>query len=1562
MSNLPNANEFFTGQKSDPSDYLENQGGIDPETASDLPVPPTYNPVQESVNNFHSNTLQRTRNPYQMGKVQPFGAGLKEHAFERYYEHPKFDSLGFTPFRDNETFYNEQSNAWDDFRRATGQFGKIFTLGFKDAAGFGSLTDIDTAREYEKAMGIGQSSRGGVSGFGINLFMNFGYTAGIMGEMIAEEAALYSVGALTGGSTWGVATARGAQKISKLRDVWQMGKNTFKALENLQDVNKARAYFKNARKAGTRFLNPLEQTTDFYKMGKAGKVGDLDMMAKTSAGLGAFYRDIRNLRLVYGESALEGGMVQNQMEEELLAVHYDKYDRPPTEDEARKIKETANMAGKSTALWNMPVIFLSNKIVFDNLYRGFNPIRRLTTNVVAENVGGKIIKTGAKEAPYQVIGSGFKGFIKGLRNPRSYARTGLNYFRANFAEGLQESAQEVISGTTRDYYTDNFNSTLRGGIYSYIGENIQKQLTPEGGEIFLSGFLMGGMAGAVTKPIELGFKRIKQGKDYQDIKAKRAENLNYMTNTLNDMYDNPMQYFAPDIENLVNQHGYQRGMRAAADSGDYKTYYDLKDASTFEHIFTALQTNRLDDYIDLLESYKSMNDEEVQEATGGVVKTRDEFDQVINSAVKRAKHIQSRYEVLKERFPNPFNPSLYKHGSDEFNDEFDKYRSFELASRTMLFMGQSFDRTLERMNSLREEIASDSDLKNVLSSDYDPLLSMKALTDATTSLKEELTPLKEQELLSKDAKAFKNDRQRRLSLLDSYTDALTDYFSLIDSVKEEDRDQKVSKEGEQQVEVESKAERKAVKKLKKAYDNYLRYLASASEDHIFKENIDSAFQKLLDYYQLDDEAGILTKAVNALTDPKGFTAHAEDWRNTMRILRENKKLHLEKSLAKYQEIMDQNELAVALHDDNMFFDPNQLQALLTEGKLPDTFYYAEGKDAFNPVPENSEDYNKAVETAMKYVEHIQEKEVPEKADVYAERETEKAPGDNRTYADYAEQFGFDPKKPESSVPLENVLQVIIDSSYITEEQRLLAKKLRPIALPGEFVTFARNMAQVGTYAELTQTKVDPRYASSDFPNQQGAPLEITILKQEIKRQTHHGLQSDARFKKEIKELFDRVTQHYETLKETEESVVIPHGLTDHATFVSEVMNNPDFQAILADIPYEGTVGGNSWTGFIDAVLRMLKNAFGKNTSNTALNAALHVITTQIEKEAGVGKGETTPAVGKEITRYTPAMEMPEDLRNALVQVYKDYNAEREANFETVADRDWKDKSDDQLASSVQFQIYLEQGFTKVDRLIREYTKPKKEAVPDQEISSIITREMKSRLKTLGYTDIEIRIMSPKTASDVINRGVSKFEQQAEREAMEEAAAKAGGEEGRKAREQINGLINDAGNIAELEQARKDISVIVSDHKTFSQTGLTSEGVAEMVEVKKRELAFTVQADQLKVGQVVIMNDNYSTRMVISKINKATVDLHKVGDITFTRRVKKVDVTDKIKYRYSETMETIMPEKEKVSDKEKKLSNEDVQTAQVLNDQQSIAEDIKAAKDSTRDKLVDDIFEDIETCD
>ena len=238
------------------ADYTRNNlqqlTGTNPLIAPSLspaPFDPTQvqRSIQDNINELRAFTPTEVVNPYQLGKQKLYGAGLNHHQFERYYAHPKFETLGFSPLRDNETFYNTNSSWFDDFRRASGQWVTLTGLGIKDAVGFGDLTDTENAKTYEKAMAIGSSTREGAGGFATNLFLNSGYTMGIMAEMALEELGLaLATAATVGGASPITAPAmalRAQRAFSKVNQGLSAGKNILKALDNLKDINKARQYF-----------------------------------------------------------------------------------------------------------------------------------------------------------------------------------------------------------------------------------------------------------------------------------------------------------------------------------------------------------------------------------------------------------------------------------------------------------------------------------------------------------------------------------------------------------------------------------------------------------------------------------------------------------------------------------------------------------------------------------------------------------------------------------------------------------------------------------------------------------------------------------------------------------------------------------------------------------------------------------------------------------------------------------------------------------------------------------------------------------------------------------------------------------------------------------------------------------------------------------------------------------------------------------------------------------------------------------------------------------------------
>lgn len=954
---------------SDPAYNPKNDLPTDPTKpgAIKMPLPGVGAPALTSdddvlarLNNFIDTSAKEAYNPNTKTKGRAYGAGMDHHQFERYYNLPRvYNKLGFSPFRDNESAYNKESNFFDEIGRASTQWANLSGLGAKDALTFGDLTDTETARDFEKAMAIGSSSKGGAGGFITNLYLNSGYTMGILGEAALEEAGLALITGLSAGTaaeaTIPAMIARGLSAGNKIMDGYNVGKNVIRTLDAIKDANKARQYFKQALGSAGKFINPLENTVDFIQ--GMDKLDNLTDMAKTTHAFANFYRDVRNVRLAWGEAGLEGGMVRNNVEQELLQEHLKKHNgRPPTEEEAAAIRETAIKAGTTTGWQNVGAIYFSNKIVFDNFFKSFKPIKNLTEDVIESGVHGMIRRNAKVDVnPFEHIERNWKNALKSLKDPKTYARTGLTYFKANLAEGLQESAQEIISGAASDYYKNEWRGTpLKGGYFAAITDNLQKQITPEGFEVFASGFLMGGMIQPVTKApgyIKESYKKYANPEVYQAEKQRKEDYINKTVNQLNDLWNNTGAALAPDLENLAAQDQYSKGMAEATKQGDGKTYHDLKDASYYEHIYTALKMDRFDTFIERLEDQKNLTPEEVKEAFN---MSQQEYFKGIDNAVTRARQIQQRYSTAQTKLKNPFNPHAFKIGTQEWISEMDNSLGWEHAQKKLVFMQHSFDRYLQRMTSIMEEAQKDSALAKVPQNEFTTLFQTDTMDSELALLKNEIDSL--QGAKGESLKLLRN-KQRKQKLL-------TDFNEKMKEVLDSDADSN-----------------KAVGKAKTAYKRYLKYLAEVNKDYAFDDALDGSFEKLLDYYKLNDDTTQLNKAINMILDPRSFTRQAARDAQVAKLRRENQQNEFRESLQEFLKAKEANDLIQLLYDEGIFFDPNDLEALITNGIMPDKFYYIPKTNTEDIVEiTNSDEVEKAKNIIRDFVNGVMDVELEEDTD------------------------------------------------------------------------------------------------------------------------------------------------------------------------------------------------------------------------------------------------------------------------------------------------------------------------------------------------------------------------------------------------------------------------------------------------------------------------------------------------------------------------------------------------------------------------------------------------------
>lgn len=1371
-------------------------GGIVPEI-----VPGSPEDIRNDLYDMQTGGLDLTDDPFKMGKtvMGDFRDYHNQNQFyERYATHSEFENLGFSPFRDNETLYNENSNFFEEMGRTIPEWGSMISLGFADAAGWSTGTDRENAEAMERSMAIASSSKGGFTGFTNNLFLNSGYTVGIMGELALEEIALIAVEAGLGIGTVGsggaaapalaantaLMGARATRAFGKIGKAWKAAYKMNKQLHNLQDINKARSFWQKTGRGAKNLLNPFENTTDFLRSKE--KLNHLQNWKKTYKGFAEFYKDARNMRLAFGEGGLEGGMVQNQMERELLADFKAEHGRGPNEAEGLEIQQTAAQAGLTTTYINAPVIMLSNKLVIGGI-TGRGRFKNLYADVIETGLDGKIIfKPGVKGAKaYSKLPKGLKGKWEYIKSPRMWAGGLKKYGKANVAEGLQETFQETITSASEEYYTSKFlGDPVRGGYMSSLLNGLNKQISPQGLETFMSGFLMGGMvspiatavgnvtqavggntagisdsrAGKVGTAIKNRYVKKFQGddaynkrvKEQEDTQEKRKKKLDEDIEMLNDFYEDPTQYFSPDLENLVDQKAYKQAMDVAEKTGNKRMFHDMKDAASTKHITTALKYGRLDGFVSRLEGMKQFTPEEFKDVDTQL--SQEDYHTKIDNAISRAKQVQRSWDMASEKFPNPFNPHKFRPGTEMYMQEATNQIAWDNSIEEMVFNQQTFNRTLERQKSILEAAKNTAGVKNMSTTDLNVLFTEDDVMQEIALLKTELqgdakiAGLEQAEALTEPMKKMVAQKKAKLKALEKYDKALK---ALEDDkgLEKEDKDPKT------------------IAALRKAYKNYMQVMAKQSGDYLNNNDLDKSFDALVDYYTMNDRTASANTAVNLMLDPLNFKNSVERKAKLMDVLKANREVEIRKSLEEYRKLKDQNQMLNDLYDKGMFFDPKELEALQKEGRMPKNFYYVETtkEHKTGEVVKTSADYAVAIGIVTKAMKKmgidVEDVMIMEEANPYSSKSRIKSPGDNRRYEDYAEEFGFDATKDSSEVPLKQVLEAVMKSKYATEHEKALAEQLLKKADDMEKVIFSKSEKIPNSYTSRGAV-IDARYSSDEYAEGRlGTPIEHLILHTEILRRVSEATKNDPDFKEKMIALYREARNAYSELSLEAQAAFgeRPKFLqNDLDLFMAEAMSNATVQEFLATVQTKVKTTESAWKRFVNAVLAKLKGALGSN--GTVLNATLDLITAKIDTIAAApttettSTKETTTAAAKPVdvkptiaitNTMSPAKLKAEhpDLLKTLLDIFKNQNIKQAKEkkgplligFETMTPED--------ISKTEEFAAFLQDGYLEVDSAFYSYNISRNEAaiitplgstfdVSDEEIESFKSTGKLSRRRII----------------------------------------------------------------------------------------------------------------------------------------------------------------------------------------------------------------------------------------
>ena len=1521
-----------------------------------------FNTMDQRVNQdafaFGKGTMFNSNDPSNMGQFK-----------ERYQEHGSFDELGFSPFRDNEALYNSNSSWTSDLMRAGGQWAELTGLAAIDMVRFGDQSDSAIAKQQEDLFAIGSSTRGGVGGFATNFFLNSGTTVGILAELAVEtiaiaaaEAALGISTVASGGTAAPVTTPlmtggflRLANTVRKgykgITRGFKMAKNLGKTLDNMKDFSR----FKNFMAKGGKFVNPVDNTFDFFKTLKAGSdYSNFSKGQKVLKGISAGYMDVRNARLTWAEAAMEGGGVTNGVADQLLEQwEINNPGKTLSEKEARDMLAVANSAGSEAAWYNTPAIFFTNKLMFNGLVSG--KFQGIGQKLITAD-GKKLIFDGAKKS----LGSNYTLAARrwGTRqwnkvlNPKQTLKDSLKggvlYGEANVGEGLQEITQETIAGAAEEMAMLKYDegNLTRGGLYNFIGSGLEKQISAQGVETFLSGFLMGGMispiSGAISNmtnksspgAMETGIQyAVRKGGDvFQRTRAiiggsesagaeavvkRRAErerlDKKYQeegqkdVDNLNQYFEDPVKYLSPHVDNLEFQKETAKAMEDAEQAGNHKGKKDASEASTRNHILTSIRYNTTDTIIERLREMEKIPDDQWDADFKGI--TKEEYIKKVDKFVDRAKELKNDYEgAVKVLGSNPYNlASLPEDQRDPI-----AFKAMQIgriawdnAMQDLVFKKSEMRDALNRKESILYNAKNNIGLKNTPYGDYNLIFAADTIENEILLLNTELKDFGEPQ--DKQSKEYVKGRENKLTKLKALQDAISSM----------NRDASETEQLSPEV----------FNTVSKAYEEYVLEIAGQNKDYVSKADIQKGTTDFIDNYLLEARSRRDMSQLDLLLNPNGFVDLVDRIRFNQQERYENKKLEIEASLALFKKQKYKNEMLNKLFEAGMFFKVEDLAAFDNEGIVPKNIYYTTAqKDGTFVVERRSDDFGKAMKILQEYSDKtltgipIAERD-DSYADGYASTVRQRDPNDKRTYEDLAKQYGFDPLKEQTKVNLPTVLQAVIDSKYSSPDEKILAKAMlqEGVANELETVTFRRGLDKVGYYSNEEQSVIDPRYFSSNFDGGGNGVIEQVIMHEEMHRRTLLGLSEDVSFKESIDALHKSSIESWNALSDEQKKELTVsgepfYGLQNTKEFVAEIFSNRAFQEWLSTIPsnVENKNSKSTWAAFVDYVLDRVKELFGAKTTNSILNAALDATTTYLDTSLGlnVASSSTTTAIQDSIST---AITLDE---------YNNWVKTKKLKKRHIASLAIKEQNNEELN---EYEKSIIQDPT-ASVLVAEYQAMMSSKKPIKDTSKVKDVQDVKELKALGFSKAEIDRMSPKIARQFANEALTKNERNKLRAPERSDLDRQKAEE---YKDSVDELFSNITNYNEWQNAEDNFELLLTSYPLHIRqlSGVTSEYVENLKTRELEKLQNETNFDSIKVGEFVLMNNKKGEPVIIEIVGKTSKQLkYKFRNSDKVLKMNASTVPKVILMRYIEGMPAPVEETITPTEEEKNMIKETTENA------------------------------------
>ena len=1216
------------------------------------PVKITEDFVKQATQNALGEYSKGINDPYVVGRGMPLNA--EKAGIDRYttYGSETFGKLGFNPYEDNLKKYNDVTGAGTDISRALVGAWKLAKISASDNILLGASAHKDSYKDFEKVMQDYSSTRDGQSDFWANTILSAGYTAGIIGTVAAEEIGLAAITAASGltssAGTIPLMAGSLAKGISALGKLGQIGKTTkagkaLNALYDLSDVSKATTYLGKFGRGFVKGSLPLGNTMDFIK--GVDKVQDINGLAQLSTGVGALVRDARKFTMTHSESAMEANMARDSYMKEQYDNWYKNNDKDMTDSDINNINIGADKVFNSTYNQNAGLIYLSNSLLFDNMLKS----SALTKNWFKIKDFGQLsfARNAAGEVSVDVLKNGLKTWAR--KNVGSQFTWGnlIDKTLSNSIEGIQETAQDIISNSAKSYYdVTNLGKQTRGGYLSTLNDNLQKQFSQEGLQTFLSGALMGTIASPVGVATELvtqstvggglknQFNKYFNSKEWNKQETSKYDALKKRADLLTIFFNDQKNYQDEINKPFFRQANIQEKILDAASKGDKKTLEDLKYESFGVGVENLLRYDMQDEFVGHL-NYMANNftvDQLNQAFKRNDIteNNKAEFQQKLKNRVDQVKQLKQNYDEVNDTVINPISISNLKKTDKNYLNNLFKYNAFENLKRELVLAKGTIQDKAARMKDLMNKMNSEAPLS---STDLFSLVDFKSLTQQLDLLKNEVE-------INKD---LKKSEQGTIN----YNASVKKYEALVNYRKALNKYNKLQKSADPNVRINID---EVYQEMFDAFNDYATVSADYSKLGLTEFGTENGtaqrvtnrriFDSLFDYITLDQESRQYQTLVNTLLDPDSTTAYIESNIALQERFEANKKEHIFELLKAFEDKKQASAMLNILHQKGVFFNLDEIDALIKDGIMPSEIY-----DLATNAPASKEKQQVAQDVINKFYKNLTGKSILTKQKY--RKQGFKFQSDKRTVAQILTQYGVkvgDVLDLSNERQIKSLIRKITKSKFLTpvDKDVLLALLNAPV----EQLTGIDLKLKIVDNAELPisidadgNVLIDIRYSGSDY-KYGNLTFENLIVSAITQKKIAESIANNPILKDNVANLMQQAKEQYKKLYprfDVENEPIF----NDPNLFLSEALNNSVFQSQLNEMVNTVEPTQKSLWRSLYAAIKSSLNALIKQKS--LLNEALKLATTAIKPEAVANI--TEPAVSEPVAQVEPQVDVQVDDSN-----------------------------------------------------------------------------------------------------------------------------------------------------------------------------------------------------------------------------------------------------------------------------------------------------------------------------